>query len=103
GDRVRTVAVEEIKALARAAVVGIVVVRLTRCDALLIQERRRAAVPDHEHHVVLVTLRIREESGVDAARPITWDGQRVTRSPLARERSRGRSRLDARRHAAAEH
>src|SRR2546426_5845015 len=36
GDRLRTIAVEGIEALARAAVVGIVVVRLVRCDTPLV-------------------------------------------------------------------
>src|SRR5439155_15678164 len=92
GDRVRPVAVIGIEALARVAVIGIVVVRLIRHHALLVEEGGRASVPDDEHHVVLVPHRIGEEREIDTAGPIAWDGQRIARSPGAGDQSRGRVR-----------
>ncbi len=85
GDGVRAVAVEAIEALPGAPVVGIVVIRLVGHEGGLVQERCRATVLDHEYHVVLVPLRIRELGGIDAARPIARDGQRVARIPVALE------------------
>src|SRR2546423_15043907 len=58
GDGVGAVAVVWVEALARAAVIGIVVVRLIGCDALLVEERRRTPVANHEDRVVLVALRV---------------------------------------------
>ena len=88
GHGIGPIAVEAIQTLARLSVVGIVVVRLVGIDALLVQERRGAAVLDDEDHVVLQTLRIDEDCRIHAARPITRDGQRVAGRPVAGDQSR---------------
>src|SRR5207245_4268324 len=86
----RPVAVEVIEALAGAPVVRIVVVRLVRCNPLLVEEWRGAAVLHDEHHVILVTLIVGKHGAVDAARPIARNRQRVARGPVALDLSRGR-------------
>ena len=83
GDRVRPEAVEGVEALAGRAIAGVVVVRLVRVDALLVEEGRRTVVAHDEDRVVPEAGGVREETQIDAAQPIVRDGEAVASGPVA--------------------
>ena len=84
-DGVGPVAVELVEALAGQPVIRIVVVRLVGVDPLLVEKRRRPSVADREVHVVLPAAGIGQHRQVDAAGPVTADGEAVARRPPARD------------------